>query len=72
MSHSLPFPRPGAPEAQDPSPRGRGRTLRGCTVGCLLIIVLALALFVGGPFVLSVLREEQERRNLEPSPVLSP
>lgn len=67
---ALPFP--AQTQAQDPSPRGKRRTLRGCTVGCLLLVVLALALFVGGPFVLSVLREEQQRRNLEPSPVLSP
>ncbi len=65
---ALPSPAP----TQDPSPRGRGRTLRGCTVGCLLLVLLTLALVFGGPFVLSVLREEQERRNLEPSPVLSP
>lgn len=59
-------------QAQDVASRRRRRTLRGCTVGCLLLVLLALALFVGGPFVLSVLREEQERRNLEPSPVVSP
>jgi hypothetical protein len=65
---ALPSPAP----TQDPSTRGRGRTLRGCTAGCLLLVLLTLALVFGGPFVLSVLREEQERRNLEPSPVLSP
>ncbi len=63
---------PSSAPTQDPSTRGRGRTLRGCTVGCLLLVLLTLALVFGGPFVLSVLREEQERRNLEPSPVLSP
>lgn len=65
----LPSP---APTPDPPPARRRGGKLRGCTVGCLLVVLLALALFVGGPFVLSVLREEQQRRNLEPSPVLSP
>jgi hypothetical protein len=45
--------------------------LRGCAVGCLLVVLLALALFVGGPFVVSVLREEQQRRINETPPALS-
>ncbi|HEX8335968.1 MAG TPA: hypothetical protein VF621_04520, partial [Pyrinomonadaceae bacterium] len=59
----------GLPEPlNDPTPRGvRGRW-RGCLVGCLLLALLSVLLAVGGPFVVNILREEQERRNLEPSP----
>jgi len=35
----------------------------------LLLILLAGALFAGVPFVLSVLREEQQQRSLESPPV---
>lgn len=50
----------------DANPR-RGRW-RGCLVGCFLLLLLTGLLVAGGPFVLDVLREEQERRNLEPPP----
>lgn len=55
--------------AADPAPRGRGRRWRGCLVGCFLIVLLSALLFVGGPLVLNLLREEQRQRSLEPSPV---
>ena len=62
------FPTP----AQDPTPvQRRGRSWRGCTVGCFLLILLSLVLFFGVPFVVSVLREEQQRRNAEPPPAVS-
>ncbi|MET0623456.1 MAG: hypothetical protein ABW250_10795 [Pyrinomonadaceae bacterium] len=59
----------GLPEpTADWSPRaGRGRW-RGCLVGCFLIALLSALLAVAVPFVVGILREEQERRNLEPSP----
>lgn len=68
-SKGVALPSPAQAPARDARPRRR-RSLRGCAVGCLLIVLLALALFVGGPFVVSLLREEQQQR--EPSPVLSP
>jgi hypothetical protein len=46
---------------------GRGRW-RGCLVGCLLIALLSVLLAVGVPFVVNILREEQQQRNLEPPP----
>ena len=56
------------PAADDAAVGGRGRR-RGCLVGCFLLLLLCVLLFVGGPWVLSVLREEQQQRNSEPSPV---
>jgi hypothetical protein len=51
----------------DAAPR---RRWRGCLVGCFLLILLAALLFVGGPLVLNILREEQQQqRSLEPQPV---
>jgi hypothetical protein len=59
----------GLPEpANDPTPRGGRGRWRGCLVGCLLLALLSVLLAVGAPFVVNILREEQERRNLEPSP----
>lgn len=53
----------------DPSAgRGRGRR-RGCLLGCLLLILLSVLLFVGGPFVLNLLREEQRQRSIGSPPV---
>jgi hypothetical protein len=71
---------PSAPQARgtgplqspsaEPSTDGRGRRRwRGCLVGCFLLILLCGLLFVGGPFVLNILREEQQQRNLESPPV---
>jgi hypothetical protein len=37
-------------------------------VGCVLLIVVALVLFFGVPFVISVLREDVQERSLEPPP----
>lgn len=76
-ARQYPAPRPpSSPQAantgglQSPStdaaPR-RGRW-RGCLVGCFLLLLLTGLLIAGGPFVLDILREEQERRNLEPPP----
>ncbi|HZI17069.1 MAG TPA: hypothetical protein VEY09_00595 [Pyrinomonadaceae bacterium] len=59
--------RPQAPPIDAAARGGRGR--RGCLIGCVLILLLCLLLFVGGPFVLSTLREEQQQRSLDPSPV---
>jgi hypothetical protein len=52
----------------DAALRGWGGRWRGCLVGCFLLILLAVALFVGGPLVVNILREEQQQRNLEPAP----
>lgn len=58
---------------QPPSDRsGRPGLLwsfRGCVFGCVLLVLLTFVLFVGLPFVLSVLREEQQQRSSEPPPV---
>jgi hypothetical protein len=53
----------------DPSARGGRGRWRGCLVGCLLLVILSALLFVGGPFVLNILREEQQQRSLESPPV---
>ncbi|HEX7174027.1 MAG TPA: hypothetical protein VF240_01915 [Pyrinomonadaceae bacterium] len=63
------------PRGASPDPharRRRGRSLRGCTIGCLLLVLLSVALFLGVPFVVSVLREEQQRRVNETPPAMSP
>ena len=57
---------------QEPSanvtPRvGLGRR-RGCMVGCLLLLLLTVLLAAGAPFVINILREEQQQRNLDPPP----
>lgn len=59
-------------QVDNPAARGGRRKWRGCLVGCFLLALLSLALFIGVPFVVSVLREEQQRRNDEPPPALSP
>ncbi len=53
----------------DPDPSGgrRGRW-RGCLVGCFLLILLSALLVLGAPYVLNILREEQQQRSLEPPP----
>ncbi len=56
--------------ADRPVRRERSRW-RGCLVGCMLLILLSVLLFVGGPLVLNILREEQQQRSLEPPPVLT-
>jgi hypothetical protein len=63
---------PGGPqEPSDPAAATRGGTARwrGCLVGCILIALLSVLLAVGVPFVVNILREEQQQRNLEPPPV---
>lgn len=62
-----PAPPVQVPRPEPPAPR-RGRSLRGCTVGCLLIVLLSAALFLGVPFVVNLLREEQQRMNTETPP----
>lgn len=60
----------GLPEpAADSAPRVRRGRWRGCLVGCFLLGLLSVLLAVGVPYVVNILREEQEQRNLEPSPV---
>lgn len=73
--------RPNAPVPVDPDPiftqappegrRGPGLlwSMRGCVLGCFLLVVLTFVVFVGVPFVLSVLSEEQQQRSVEPGPV---
>ena len=67
---------PGAgrlqPPSTEPPARRRGGRWRGCLVGCLLLILLSVLLFVGGPYVISVLREEQRQTGAETPPVQSP
>jgi hypothetical protein len=53
----------------DATPRGGRGRWRGCMVGCLLVILLSVLLGLGVPFVINLLREEQQQRNLEPPPV---
>ncbi len=52
---------------QSTAREGRGYW-RGCMVGCFLIVLLSLLLAVGVPFVINILREEQQQRNLESVP----
>jgi len=54
-----------APSTDPTARRGRGRW-RGCLVGCFLLLLLSALLFVGGPFVVNLLREEQRQSNPEP------
>ncbi|HKQ52121.1 MAG TPA: hypothetical protein VJT74_07120 [Pyrinomonadaceae bacterium] len=75
------WPRQHAPEpfAADPAftqapperwrPRGIWWSFRGCLLGFFLLALLTFALFVGVPYVLSVLREEQQQRSVEPGPI---
>jgi hypothetical protein len=58
------------PQTSDPAPGRRQGTWRGCLIGCFLLVVLSLLLFLVAPFVLSVLREEQMQRSNDPSRTL--
>ncbi|HEX8556652.1 MAG TPA: hypothetical protein VF668_01045 [Pyrinomonadaceae bacterium] len=58
--------------AGDAAPRGGRTRWRGCLVGCLLLALLSALLAVGVPFVVNTLREEQQRRNLEPPAAQTP
>lgn len=62
---SQPDPRQGSAVGR------RGGRWRGCFVGCLLVVLLSLLVFVVAPFVVSVLREEQMQRDTEFPPSLS-
>ena len=55
-----------APFADANARSGRGRRWRGCLIGCFLLLILTVLLIAGAPFVLNILREEQQQRNLEP------
>lgn len=56
----------------DTAPRGRTGRWRGCLVGCFLIALLSALLAVGVPFVVGLLREEQQQRSIETAPVQTP
>lgn len=58
--------------AGDAEPRGMRRRWRGCLIGCFLLLLLAAVLTVGVPFVINLLREEQQQRNLEPPRIQTP
>lgn len=60
--------RPQTPPADAARVGGRGLR-RGCLIGCFLLLLLCVLLFAGGPLVLNILREEQQQRSIEPSPV---
>ncbi|MGH9944039.1 MAG: hypothetical protein ACRD9R_16970 [Pyrinomonadaceae bacterium] len=48
------------------------RRLRGCMFGCFLIVLLIILSFFVSPYVVSLLREEQQRLNSEPPRTQSP
>ncbi len=56
--------------SSDPAPGKRRGTWRGCLIGCFLLVVLSLLLFLVAPFVVTVLREEQMQRSNDPSRTL--
>jgi hypothetical protein len=63
-----PFALPQAPPERW-RPRGLMWSFRGCVLGFFLLALLTFLLFVGVPYVLSVLREEQQQRSVEPGPL---
>ncbi|MDQ3687127.1 MAG: hypothetical protein M3430_16250 [Acidobacteriota bacterium] len=74
---TLPVPPSPAPKmtrpqtsSSDPAPGKRRGTWRGCLIGCFLLVVLSLLLFLVAPFVVTVLREEQMQRSNDPSRTL--
>jgi hypothetical protein len=71
---AAPSPAPKLPQPQttsaDPAPGRRRGTWRGCLIGCFLLVVLSLLLFLVAPFVVTVLREEQMQRSNYPSRTL--
>lgn len=56
---------PEPPVDYDLQRRG-GFKLRGCMIGCVLLIILTSVMFLVVPYVVSVLREEQQQRMNEP------
>lgn len=52
----------------DPTPKKSRSKLRGCFVGCFLIVLLSALLLIVSPYVISVLREEQQPTNSTPPP----
>jgi hypothetical protein len=56
---------PEPPVNYDPQRRG-GFKVRGCMIGCLLLIILTSLMFLVVPYVVTVLREEQQQRMNEP------
>ena len=55
------------PQLQRQEPRPGGRKWRGCLMGCVLLVMLAVALTFAVPYVVSVLQEEQQ--GVAPPPV---
>jgi len=55
-------PQPNQAQAPSPQifPRKRGRKLRGCFLGCFLLLILLGILAVGVPYTFRVMREAQE------------
>jgi hypothetical protein len=47
--------------AVNPRPRKRGWRLRGCFVGCVLLLILLSVLIVGVPYAFRVMRETQQQ-----------
>jgi hypothetical protein len=67
---------PGVPQQPEPPinydlQRRGGFKFRGCVMGCLLLIILSSLLFLVVPYVVSVLREEQQQRINEPQRIPS-
>jgi hypothetical protein len=58
---------PEPPVRHDPR-RRRGTRLRGCVMGCLLLIILSSLLFLAVPYVISLLREEQQQQRINEPP----
>jgi len=52
----------------DPTPKKSRGKLRGCLVGCFLIVLLSALLLIVSPYVISVLREGQQPMNSPPPP----
>ncbi|HLM59146.1 MAG TPA: hypothetical protein VK422_23780 [Pyrinomonadaceae bacterium] len=55
------------PQHQRQDPRPGGGKWRGCLMGCVLLVMLAVALTFAVPYVVTVLQEEQQ--GVEPPPV---
>jgi hypothetical protein len=75
LTTAQPSAHPGTSPPQDPAtrpaPKRRGGRWRGCLIGCLLLVILTAALFLGVPYVVSLLREEQLQRSTDQTPAVS-
>jgi hypothetical protein len=65
-SPALPASEP-ADYSQDLTLKQRAGRWRGCVVGCFLLILLSLLLFLVAPYVISLLRDEQRQNDPPPS-----